>query len=212
VNIPDANFKAALLAIPGIDDDGDFEVQIVDAAAFTGSMNLSGLGINDMTGIEAFTGVADIDCSLNNISSLDLSSCTSLQSLICSGNLLLNLNIQNGNNSNLTIFDATSNPSLICIQVDDPGFMDANFSGGKDAGASYSTSCTIVCNVNIPDANFKAVLLANAAINTNADGEIQCTEAAAFVGDLDAFGLNITDLTGIEALVNLHGFDCNKFK
>ena len=37
-------------------------------------------------------------------------------------------------------------------------------------------------NVNIPDANFKAVLVGNPGINTNGDGEIQVSEAAAFTG------------------------------
>ena len=33
-------------------------------------------------------------------------------------------------------------------------------------------------NVNIPDANFKAYLVGNTAINTNGDAEIQVSEAA----------------------------------
>ena len=32
-------------------------------------------------------------------------------------------------------------------------------------------------NVNIPDANFKAYLVGNTAINTNGDSEIQVSEA-----------------------------------
>ena len=41
---------------------------------------------------------------------------------------------------------------------------------------------TLGQNVNIPDANFKAYLVGNAAINTNGDTEIQVSEAAAFNG------------------------------
>ena len=37
-------------------------------------------------------------------------------------------------------------------------------------------------NVNIPDANFKAYLVGNSAINTNGDSEIQVSEATAFNG------------------------------
>jgi hypothetical protein len=36
--------------------------------------------------------------------------------------------------------------------------------------------------VNIPDANFKAYLVGNTAINTNGDTEIQVSEATAFTG------------------------------
>ena len=45
--------------------------------------------------------------------------------------------MQNGNNSNLTAFDAKNNPSLTCIQVDDAAYMNTNWSAGKDAGATY---------------------------------------------------------------------------
>jgi hypothetical protein len=53
--------------------------------------------------------------------------------LNCSNNSLTSLNVQNGQNGNLTIFNATNNPSLYCIRVDDPAYMAANWSGGKDA-------------------------------------------------------------------------------
>ena len=41
---------------------------------------------------------------------------------------------------------------------------------------AMSTGVTVQ-NVNIPDANFKSALLANTAINTNGDVEIQVSEA-----------------------------------
>ena len=37
-------------------------------------------------------------------------------------------------------------------------------------------------NVNIPDANFKAYLVGNTAINTNGDTEIQVSEANSYTG------------------------------
>ncbi|MHC9089574.1 cadherin domain-containing protein [Tenacibaculum sp. IMCC1] len=58
--------------------------------------------------------------------------------------------------------------------------------------------------VNIPDANFKAVLVANTAINTNGDNEIQVTEANNFTGTLKANNKNISDVTGIEEFINLN--------
>jgi hypothetical protein len=58
-------------------------------------------------------------------------------------------------------------------------------------------------NVNIPDANFKAYLVGNTAINTNSDNEIQVSEASAFTGGISCINLNIADLTGIEAFTAL---------
>ena len=53
-------------------------------------------------------------------------------------------------------------------------------------------------NVYIPDANFKAYLVGNSAINTNGDTEIQVSEASAFDGEISCSNLDIIDLTGIE--------------
>ena len=64
-------------------------------------------------------------------------------------------------------------------------------------------------NVNIPDANFKAYLVGNAAINTNGDAEIQLSEAAAFNGGINCQAMNISDLTGIEAFTNLETLKCS---
>ena len=65
-------------------------------------------------------------------------------------------------------------------------------------------------NVNIPDANFKAYLVGNTAINTNGDAEIQVSEAAAISGEIDCNGLNISDLTGIEAFSALTQLYCDE--
>ena len=63
-------------------------------------------------------------------------------------------------------------------------------------------------NVNIPDANFKAYLVGNLAINTNGDTEIQVSEATAFNGWMDCVGYAISDLTGIEAFTALTELWC----
>ena len=64
-------------------------------------------------------------------------------------------------------------------------------------------------NVNIPNANFKAYLVGNTAINTNGDNEIQVNEASVFNGDINVAGQEITDLTGIEAFVSITTLNCS---
>ena len=64
-------------------------------------------------------------------------------------------------------------------------------------------------NVNIPDANFKAYLVGNTAINTNGDAEIQVSEANAFGGAINCTNMNIADLTGIEEFTSLTYLSCN---
>jgi hypothetical protein len=63
-------------------------------------------------------------------------------------------------------------------------------------------------NVYIPDANFKAYLVGNTAINTNGDAEIQVSEATVFNGDIYCQGMSIADLTGIEAFTALTYLNC----
>ena len=77
-------------------------------------------------------------------------------------------------------------------------------------GTSYGSeiSFTNPCLVTIPDANFKNYLVGNLSINTNSDGEIQCTEAAAFTGQIDVRNKLITDMTGLEAFVNITSLKC----
>lgn len=65
------------------------------------------------------------------------------------------------------------------------------------------------CKINIPDANFKTYLVSKSSINTNGDNEIQCTEATAFTGEIDCSNLQIKNLAGIEAFVNLSSLKCN---
>src|SRR5690606_38288273 len=100
-----------------------------------------------------------------------------------------------------------TNPNLSCIQVDDAAYSTANWTN-IDATASFSEDCSGTCTVTIPDANFKAYLVGNSAINTNADSEIQCTEATAFTGAIQVDGYNIYNLTGIEAFTSLTELDC----
>ena len=62
--------------------------------------------------------------------------------------------------------------------------------------------------VTIPNANFKAYLVGNSAINTNMDTEIQVSEASTFSGTIDCNLLSINDLTGIEAFTSLTNLIC----
>lgn len=82
-------------------------------------------------------------CNNNQLSSLDLTSNTALQLLNCSSNQLTNLNVKNGNNPLIgSSFNATSNPLLTCIQVDDTVFSINNW-WNIDTIAYFSEFCMV---------------------------------------------------------------------
>jgi hypothetical protein len=100
VNIPDANFKAYLLGDPAINTDADLnEISVAEASTFNGSMNCDALSISDLTGIETFTSLTQLDCSNNSLTTLDLSQNTAL-------------NFLQSNNNSLTILDLSQNPGI----------------------------------------------------------------------------------------------------
>jgi Leucine-rich repeat (LRR) protein len=232
VNIPDPAFKAYLLGEAAINSNSDGEIQVSEAAAFTGALYVPNPAVTDLTGIEAFTAITGLNCSNNPITSLNLSQNTALTFLGCAGTqistldltanpalfnvnfsdipTLNSINIANGNNTIFTSFFAINVPNLTCIQVDDAAYSTSNWVGMNfqfDAQIAFSEACN-ACYVNIPDAAFKSYLLADPGINTNGNSEIECSEASAYTGSISCGNISITDLTGIEAFTALTALYC----
>ncbi|WP_291975754.1 T9SS type A sorting domain-containing protein [Lutibacter sp.] len=83
-----------------------------------------------------------LDCSENQINSLDITSNSALTVFSCHSNTPLNsLNIKNGNNTAITTFYANYNPNLSCIAVDNPSWSSANWTE-VDSQTSFSDNCT----------------------------------------------------------------------
>lgn len=129
VNIPDVNFKTALLehgttitgtGISTIDTDGDGEICETEAQAYTGSINIQSKGVSDLTGIEVFTALTRLNCSDNQITNLNISANTDLEYLDCEYNQLTNLDLSTNTNleylrcvhNQLTQLDVSGNTSL----------------------------------------------------------------------------------------------------
>lgn len=161
VNIPDPIFKAVLVADVSINSNLDTEIQITEANAYNGVLNVASLNIQDLTGIEQFTALSVLDCGNNLLFNLDVSNNTllffldcknnlltslnfstnlALSYLDCSGNQLVSLNVQNGNNINFLDFFANANSSLTCIQVDSVAYSTVNWLN-IDSSAIFSTDC-----------------------------------------------------------------------
>ena len=59
----------------------------------------------------------------------------------CDNNQLTNLDVRNGNNTNFTLFEATTNPNLTCINVDDALWSTTNWTN-IDQQHYFSNSCS----------------------------------------------------------------------
>jgi len=120
VNIPDANFKQALLLHnTTVDTNHDGEIQVSEAEN-TLSLSLNEKFISSMEGIEFFVNLESLSCKQNNISSLDVTQLTSLEYLDCSFNDLDVLDVSQNVNleylscgvNNLSSLDLSNNTAL----------------------------------------------------------------------------------------------------
>ena len=127
VNIPDTNLKAALLANVTLNLNGNSEIECSEASAFSGALDISVNGITDLTGIETLTGMTELYCENNQITSLNLSQNTALEVLWFMNNTVANIDLsQNlkleelvGYNNQLTSLDVSQNTALTILSVYD---------------------------------------------------------------------------------------------
>ena len=93
VNIPDAIFKAYLVNNTAINTNGDNQIQVSEASAFNGIIDCGYMNISNLTGIEAFVSLTTLSCPYNQLTSLDVSTCSALTDLYCSTNNLTSLDV-----------------------------------------------------------------------------------------------------------------------
>lgn len=126
VNIPDTDFKNYLIGEPTINTNGDNEIQITEAQAFTGTIQPSFLVyITDLTGIEVFTGITGLDISFNGLTTLDLSTNVALTNLNVGFNQLTALDVSNNTalvelrtfSNQMTVLDVSNNTALTYLNV-----------------------------------------------------------------------------------------------
>lgn len=165
VNIPDDNFKASLVANININTNQDSEIQLTEAAVYTGGIAVGGVGISDLTGIEAFTEIRSLHAFSNQLTSVDLSSNAKITQLLLENNKdlagdldlshmtlltdlkihttdLTKVNLANGNNINITRFDFAKCDKLTCIQVDEVAYSSNNWPIATTTPlASFNTDC-----------------------------------------------------------------------
>jgi len=208
--IPDINFERALID-KGYDDTEDGYV-ITYNISQVAWLTVSGRNISDLTGIEDFAILEQLDCSNNQLTELDLTLNTTLTDLDCSNNSLTVLNVRCGFNYLLTTFNSTNNPDLTCISVDD----EVKATSGeepynnwqKDATSGYSVNCDLYGQtVYIPDDNFEKYLI-ESGYDDAMDDYVNASTISV-VTKLFMDSKLIKDLTGIEGFIKLETLKCN---
>ncbi|OMQ12191.1 leucine-rich repeat domain-containing protein [[Flexibacter] sp. ATCC 35103] len=109
VVLPDTNFEQKLIDL-GIDTDGlNGRITTANIATIT-SLDLSNSNIKDLSGIENFTALTFLDCSDNQLTTLDVSKNLALETLNASTNQITTLDFSK--NSKLKIVYVTNNPLI----------------------------------------------------------------------------------------------------
>ena len=134
--IPDANFEQALFD-QGIDTvNGDKQV-LTSAISGLTLLDVSNKNIASLTGIEAFSSLAELICYGNLLTNLSVNNLTGLQYLTCANNQLTSLNTTNlvalidldCSNNLITTLSLTTNTKLIWLSCERNQLTSLNLNG-----------------------------------------------------------------------------------
>ncbi|MCL2328855.1 MAG: leucine-rich repeat domain-containing protein [Bacteroidetes bacterium] len=182
-NFPDANFRAWVAA------QGFVIGGCIPTGAFEGikTIDVSGLNIADLTGINYFTGLQYLNCSNNQLSALDVSGLGNLKLLNCQNNQLATLDLTNN-----THFQELYHCGNAGIVINTSGLAFVKYI--EECGETPTDCDGIAVNAtNFPDANFRAWILAQSW------GSDECISAEEIAGirHIELTNKGIQDLTGI---------------
>ena len=175
VDIPDANFKNALVNTNCVDtdDDGtydsdadlnnDGEIQVSEAEAVTVLM-LNNRAIYSLEGIESFFNLEILRCGFNNLTSLNISNLTSLSTLYCGANDITALDVSALTNltslscvaNNLTSIDVSNLTNLNHLDVQNNDITSLDVSGLTNLDTLWCSGNQItgLTVVDLPNLNY----------------------------------------------------------
>ncbi|CAL2079098.1 exported hypothetical protein [Tenacibaculum sp. 190524A02b] len=202
--VPDDNFEQALIDL-GYDSGVLDDYVPTENISVINALNVSDKGITDLTGIEDFAALIQLEVRNNNLktvdisknttikrvsfegnkltevnfstltelqyvnlkknelSTIDLSNNTKLQDVFVSNNPhLMSVNLKNGNNEEIAVFQSRNTPKLTCVQVSNVEWSTKVWVD-KDEAITYSENCAL--SVNDLELNNEINLYPNPVIN-----------------------------------------------
>ncbi len=133
--IPDPNFEQALIDL-GIDSDGTLNGQVLTTdIQDVITLELINKRIEDLTGVEGFASLENLDVTNNILSSLDLSNNIQIRELICS-------NWDGFANMNITSLNLSNNINLESLYAENLFLLEElNLKNGHNAILNVHLSC-----------------------------------------------------------------------
>ena len=187
----------ALLAITGLDADNDGNITIAEAAAYTGTLNLSGSGITDVEGLQAFTNITTLDISGNGITDLSpltsstftvIAKSTGATKTVAKNTTMALQNIIL-NNNNFEVIDLGSLTNLKVVKLNDnANLVTVNMQNGTNANITEfnsentpNLSCILVDD---PNAAYLTTWTKDSK-NTFVANEAQCRSEVLSIDNFD---------------------------
>ncbi|MGN0606199.1 MAG: hypothetical protein ACI4JM_06730, partial [Oscillospiraceae bacterium] len=230
---PDETFNDYVKQNFDTDDDYILSEEEIESVTL---IDVTDMGISDLTGIEYFTALKTLNCSGNSLTSLDVSKNTTLTELYCSANPLIAVNatgsISEFYASPLSAFEADFETKSVCLA--DYGIkedMVSDLTGGTisngylivtDGKAKYTYDIdggfgenTISCTINadgivISEENFPDANFCNYVRKFDIDKNNVFSETELLKATrFEVYYKEISDLKGIEYFTALEFLSCS---
>ena len=178
IEFNDPAFKANLISNVGLNTDGNDEIDIAEANAFTGDLRVSYM--SDLSGIEYFTNLNKLECYYSTLTSLDLSQNTMLTNIRITWTPIKALDVSNCSllehlqvfETNITTLDVSENQALQSLECNGNDLLQVlNVSNNPDLIAIYCsycsleeldvTSCTSLLGLDCRNNNLKSLDMRN---------------------------------------------------
>lgn len=198
-SIPDTNFEQALI-------DLGHDAGPIDGLVFTSnvsnllSLNVSNKNISDLTGIEDFVALTELNCSQNQLTTLNLNSNIALVTLLSNNNQLTSLDVSNNvllenlhiQFNNITAIDLSLNTVIKSVRCNNNSITNLDLS-------LHTQLNNLICNnnlltrLNIINGNNSNITTAN--FNTTNNPNLTCIE-------VDDISYAVSNFTNIDSIVN----------
>lgn len=214
-NFPDENFRSY---VGKYDYDGNSKLSMAELASAE-YINVSKSNVKSLKGIEFFTGLTYLDCSGNQLTSLDVSSNVLLNDLLCGENQLTSIDVGSNvllntlscGSNQLTSIDVSKNSELCHLECSNNQLTSLNLSKNDlytlDCSGNPLTQLNVSGNTNLWLLSCNETYLAGLDLSTNTSLEELDCENQTTIRTIQLNEYHQAQLTGVDGskVLNLQG-------